>query len=109
MFEIMCDTSKVEPSRAVAVSASAKDLNALFVEWLNELLALKDTEEMMFSEFKVRISQGKNGFVLDGKALGEGIDKEKHSLKVEAKAATYAGLKSGEKSGRKFFQCIVDV
>jgi SHS2 domain-containing protein len=109
LFEIMCDTSQVEPAEEVSVTVSAPDLNALFIEWLNELLARKDTEDMMFSRFSVKIRQDAKGFSLEGKARGEKTDREKHGLKVEAKAATYSGLKSGEKDGRKFFQCIVDV
>jgi len=109
LFEIMCDTSKVKQSHQVPIKVSAKDMEPLFIEWLNELLAVKDVEEMMFSGFSVKIRKGKEGFSLEGKALGEGIDQAKHSLKLEAKAATYAGLKSGERDGKKFFQCIVDV
>jgi SHS2 domain-containing protein len=110
LFEIMCDSSKVEPRFEIEVSVSADDLEALFVEWLNELLSLKDIEGLMFSKFKVSIrGSGTGTYFLQGTAFGDAIDREKHGLKLEVKAATYAGLDSGEKHGKKFVQCIVDV
>ncbi|MCD4739829.1 archease [archaeon] len=108
LFEIMCDTTKVEPITQLALSAKAKDLDLLFIEWLNELLSQKDIEMMFFSEFKVTISKNEE-YLLEAIVSGEPMDVEKHGAKLEAKAATYTALKSGEKDGKKFFQCIVDV
>lgn len=109
LFEIMCDTSKVEPKKRIKVEASAKDLETLFVEWLNALLAEKDIENILFSKFKVKIKKEGDKYLLSGVAFGEELDEEKHHVKIEAKAATYSGLKSGERNGKKFFQCVVDV
>lgn len=109
LFEVMCDTSKVEQKKTLQLSASAEDLESLFIEWLNELLSQKDIEGMMFSEFKVNITKKDKEYTLNAEASGEPINIEKHGIKLEVKAATYAGLESGEKDGEKYFQCIVDV
>lgn len=109
LFEIMCDTTKVEPRKEIQVEVSANDLETLFVEWLNALLTERDVEGMLFSKFKVKIKKEGNKYLLSGVASGEELDEEKHQVKTEAKAATYSGLKSGEINGKKFFQCVVDV
>lgn len=109
LFEIMCNTTKVDTKREVKVEVSANDMETLFVEWLNALLAEKDFENMLFSKFKVKIKKKGDKYFLSGTALGEELDEEKHQVKTEVKAATYSGLKSGEKNNKKFFQCVVDV
>jgi len=108
MFSVMVDLETVEPRTGVEVECSAPDLETLFVEWLNELLFLSDSEGMVFSEFEVEIE--KEGTVLKGKARGEPLVPEKHHTMTEVKAATYSQLKVEKmEDGRWAAQCIVDV
>jgi len=105
MFQIMVELNSVNPVSEVKIRASADDVEALFVEWLNELLAQKDIKNMMFSEFKVKINDGN----LEGVARGETLDLNKHKLKTEVKAASYSQLRV-EKTEKGFkAQCVVDV
>ena len=105
----MCNLSRVRPKQEVRFTVSAHDLDALFVEWLNELLVQRDISNMLFSDFKVKIKKRDTRYLLDAVARGEPIDEERHELKIEARAATYSGLKSGRKKDKVFFQCVVDV
>ena len=107
MFQVMADIKQISPKNPVKISVSAPDKPALFVEWLNELLAKKDTEYMMFSQFKVKITKNSK-FILNGTAEGEILSK-KHHLKVEVKAATYSQLKVKKEKNRYIAQCVVDV
>jgi SHS2 domain-containing protein len=107
MFSVMVDLETVEPRTRVQVECSAPDLETLFVEWLNELLFLSDSEGMAFSDFEVEI--GKGGTVLKGTARGEPLVPEKHHTKTEVKAATYSQMKVEKEDGRWVAQCIVDV
>jgi len=45
MFSIMVDLKKVNSQKNVKIKCEAPDIEALFVEWLNELLTKKDIEE----------------------------------------------------------------
>jgi SHS2 domain-containing protein len=108
MFSVMVNLEKVELKKEITIHVKADDLNSLFIEWLNELLAQRDILEMVFSDFGVEIK--KNGEVfLAGKARGEQLDQEKHEIRTEVKAATYFGLKSGEESGLQYVQCVLDI
>ena len=106
MFSIECNLEKVKKVKKVKISCSAENVEELFVEWLNALLAQSSVHEMMFSEFRVEIENNK----LKGEALGEKLNKNQE-LKTEIKAATYSQLKVFEDRKNKRFiaQCIVDV
>ena len=110
MFSIMTGLEKVEAENVVEVEANAKDLEALLVEWLNELVFHYSSKNMFFSEFKVEpIEERADGFYLKGTAKGEEIDQKKHERKTEVKAASYSQLKVAEEGGKFLAQCIVDV
>ncbi len=109
LFQLMTRVDEVKPQKEVKVKVSAKDLDALFVEWLNELLSLKDLKEMFFSKFEVKIKEEGSKFKLEGSAWGERMDLKRHEPKIEAKAATYSQLKSWKGDGKFYIQCIVDV
>jgi SHS2 domain-containing protein len=108
MFSIMVDIDQVKPDKEITVTAEADDLESLFVEWLNELVAQKDIVELVFSEFSVDIKENET-ILLTGKARGEPLDVKKHEIRTEVKAATYFGLKSGIKDEKYFFQCVLDI
>ena len=105
MFSVMVDLETVRPIEAFEVEVSASDEEALFVEWLNELLSVADLNDVVFSDFKVEIS----GNALKGKARGEKWDLERHKPKTEVKAATYSSLLVKNENGSYVAQCIVDV
>ncbi|MCK4310421.1 MAG: archease [Methanomicrobia archaeon] len=108
MFSIMIDLETVKSEKNVKIKCEAPDIEALFVEWLNELLTKKDLEEMSFSRFEVKIYKD-DIYRLEGTASGERFDQKKHKPKLEVKGATYSGLKIGKKDEKIFIQCIVDV
>ena len=109
MFSVMVDFKGVREKEEVLVRCEALDEESLFVEWLNELLSLKDIENMFFVNFKVKIKKIGNVFKLDGVALGEEMNLKKQKVKVEVKAATYSGLKLEKKNNKYYIQCVVDV
>jgi SHS2 domain-containing protein len=106
LFNILVDIDKVQPVEQVEITCSAFNIEELYVEWLNALLAEADINEMVFSKFIVdRLTERE----LHGYAIGEKLDAVKHNVKTEAKAATYSML-SVKKRGDKFFaECVVDV
>jgi SHS2 domain-containing protein len=109
MFDVMVEIKKVELKNTVDVECEAYDIEALFVEWLNNLLAKRDIDDMVFSKFEVKIEKKDNRYHLKGKAHGEKLDQEKHKIKTEVKAATYSGLKHEEKEGKHYMQCVLDI
>jgi len=109
MFSVMVELDGVEAEEDVEVRVKARNREELLLKWLNELLFEGSAREMLFSEFDVEIRESDNGLELEGIALGEAIDREKHKLKTEVKGASYSGLEVREEKGEFLAQCIVDV
>ncbi len=58
MFSVICQLEKVGQGVSMEVEVKGKDEKELLLNWLQELIALVDTEGMFFSRFEVReISQ----------------------------------------------------
>jgi len=109
MFSVMVELADVKPVGEVKIEVKAKNMEELFVEWLNELLSEASLSNVLFSKFEAEIERENEGFVLRGTAYGEKIDPERHKLKTEVKGATYSGLKVAEENGKFIAQCVVDV
>jgi len=109
MFSIEGNLKKIKKHKKIKIACKAENLEELFVEWLNQLLAQSSIQQMLFSKFSVqKIKNNK----LKGYAYGSKIKKEQE-LKIEIKAATYSQLKVffDVKNKKKNWvaQCIVDV
>jgi len=111
LFDIMVDINKVEKQGSVDIECEARDIPALFVGWLNNLLAQADINGMVFCDFKIaEITQADDKtYKLSAQAFGEKLDRDKHAIKVEAKAATYYGLKFEKKDDDYYLQCVIDI
>jgi tRNA nucleotidyltransferase (CCA-adding enzyme) len=110
MFALMIELDRVAPKDAVEIECHADSLETLFVAWLGELLLQRDLTGMVFSKFEIQIQEEDGKYLLHGRAWGEPLDPERHGAKVEVKAATYSGLKSGRTSeGDYYVQCVVDL
>jgi SHS2 domain-containing protein len=110
LLEVMADPSSVAAIDTREIEVTGRDLGALLVAWLNELLYLRDVDDMLFSSFSLKITRRDDGtFGLTGVAKGEVLSPERHGLKIEVKAATFSGLKCVEERGRCLVQCLLDV
>jgi len=110
MFSVMVNLEKVEPKKEIEIKCEAANLEELFVEWLNKLLAEAGIGNLFFSNFKIKaIKKNNSDYKLLGLAKGEELNLEKHEPKVEVKAATYSQLKVEKKQNQYIAQTIVDV
>jgi len=53
MFSLMTDPEEVAPEKEYLIELEALDLETLLVNWLNELLFLRETEKVLFKEFDI--------------------------------------------------------
>ena len=104
MFSVMIDIDKVKPVKTVDIKCSAENDEELLVEFLNKLLSEANINDMVFSEFIVRIKDHN----LEATAKGEKLEPERHNVKTEVKAATYSQLRI-ERNDHFLVQCVVDV
>jgi protein archease len=89
------------------VRLSADSTEDLLVEWLNELIFRSETRHRLYAQFDVAIDQ--TGHVLDGTIGGEPIDRQRHVLDHEVKAATRHGLSLRRENDDWVAEVIVDI
>ena len=82
-----------------------EDIETLLVSWLQELLYLLDTEDLIFGRFQVHLKD----LELEATAWGEVFNPEIHTMKTEVKAITYHQLEVAEDDQGWKAQVIFDI
>jgi len=108
MFEVITDTSKIEPEIERQIEVESEDECALLYDWLSEFLVLLDVDYLVFSKFEVKIERKEEGFSLKGTAWGEEFDLEIHESRAEVKAVTYHLMDVKQDNG-VMVQVILDI
>ncbi|MGO9468418.1 MAG: archease [Isosphaeraceae bacterium] len=89
------------------VRLSADSAEDLLIDWLNELIFRSETRHRLYARFDVAIDQ--TGCVLEGTIGGEPIDRARHILDHEVKAATRHGLSLRRENEGLVAEVIVDI
>lgn len=107
-METMVDTTTVHPRLSKLIKLQSKELNALLVDFLNEIVYYKDSEQILLGRFEVNVEQKKeNGvWLLTAKIAGEPIDYKRHLLRADVKAATWHLLEI-KKVGKTYIARVV--
>lgn len=108
--EVMTDTKKVESRIKEKISIESEDLKSLLYDFLEKLLILHDSKNLVFSKFKVNYINRKNDkFRLEGSLSGEEFGPKKHESRTAVKAITYHQMKIGKKKGKYFIHAVLDI
>ena len=89
---------------SLSIKQKADTLDELFINWLNELLSLSATQELVFTDFKISKIEENN---LEATVIGE--DLNSYKINQEIKAATYSGLKIEHTGSEWQAEVILDV
>lgn len=107
MFEVMTDTSRINPSTRKYIEIESEDTSALLYDWLSELIFLHDSENLIFSRFEIHISKSGDTYLLNGSVQGEAFNPHKHESREDVKAVTYHLMDIIEENGF-MLQVILD-
>ncbi len=107
-FEAMIDTRKVGTLVEKEVVLEAENLEGLLMDWLSQLVFLKDSEALAFSKFDVKITKN-HVYRLRGMALGEEINQERHDLRSDVKGVTYHKFELAETKGGWEATVVLDI
>jgi SHS2 domain-containing protein len=86
------DPEAVERCERRSVTLEEPDLELLLLRFLNELVYLRDAEELLLHVERVSVTQD-SWARLEGELAGEHIDPDRHALTTDVKAATAHGLR----------------
>ncbi|MFC1900730.1 archease [Chloroflexota bacterium] len=98
MFSLITELGDVEETEQREIEIEATDPESLLVAWLNELIFLFDTENLLFKRFNITQLTDTR---LKAAAYGEKADLSRHSIKRGIKAATYHMLSIEKNDGVK--------
>jgi len=96
MFSLITDLEDIREASHRDVRAEATDREGLLVDWLNELVFLFDTQNMLFSRFDIMELSDTE---LKARCYGEKADLSRHDIRIGIKAVTYHMLKVEEIDG----------
>lgn len=90
LFSALTELDSIRPEVSVEFSVVGDSSEDLLFAFLSELVFIKDTKKMFFNDFEVNfLPQGK----LHCRCHGEPIDRRRHVIKTDVKAATYHKMK----------------
>ncbi|MCC6015922.1 MAG: archease [Desulfurococcaceae archaeon] len=114
MFEIMTDTSKVEPRIELDIHVCGYDTENLIYRWLEELLYYHDAYNYVLSKFDVKaikeeLINSERYLCLYAKVYGEEFHREKHEPRTVVKAVTYHQMRIGKMDNIIFIDVVFDI
>ncbi len=109
-YNTLTSTENVSGSIVKDVEVSGEDLEALLVEWLQQLIVLFDVDRFVASRIEVHsISKVNDKYFLKAKLYGEEFDPSKHKRGVYVKGATYWRMEIFKKNSRVFLRFVLDI
>jgi SHS2 domain-containing protein len=99
----------VEPKETRTITGEDKSVENLLFDFLDDLLFYKDSEQLIFSKFKIEIKQENDLYKLTCQASGEEINVEKHQPKVDVKAITMHLFEVTQIKDGWFAKVLVDI
>ncbi|MEE9543723.1 MAG: archease, partial [Thermodesulfobacteriota bacterium] len=104
LLNIVFDLDTIGDDITVPITAHAPAPELLFVESLNELISILDSEGLALKGIReVRISKERDGYSFNATSYGEKFNADIHTVKCEVKGATYSGLTYEVKEGTHRF------
>jgi len=106
MYALVLELEGVEERETREIALEGGSLDALLVDWLQELVFLTETEGLVFRRFEVELS----GIRLRARAWGEPFDERRHvTHNVMVKAVTRHMLEIGREGGGYRVQVLFDI
>jgi SHS2 domain-containing protein len=106
LFELVCRLDAVEERERYELASEADGVEALLVDWINDLVYLFEGEGVVCRRFAFQTWSPTS---YRAEAFGEPVDAARHDPRDLVKAATYHGLSVQELPGRWEARVILDV
>ncbi|MCS7098762.1 MAG: archease [Sulfolobales archaeon] len=110
LFEVMTDTSKVEPRISRVIEDCGFDLENTLYRWLEDLLIEYGRSNVVFSRINVEyVRKEDRGYVFKAVCLGDYLDLEKYEARTEVKAVTYSLMEIVKLNGKWVLRFVLDI
>ncbi|MEM0066009.1 MAG: archease [Sulfolobales archaeon] len=110
LFEVMTDTSKVEPRVARVIEDRGFDMESSLYRWLEDLLIEYGRSNLVFSQIRVEyVKKEGDEYVFKALCFGDYFDPRKHEARTEVKAVTYSLMEIVQSDGRWILRFVLDI
>ena len=111
---VMVDLKSINSDSSKEFSKKHKTLEGLLFDVLDEIVYLKDAENLLFSSFSVKVKEGKGGAPNSAQVIAKGqkINQKSMALRNDIKAITWHlfSLKKRKKGNNRWMvRVLVDV
>lgn len=100
---------KVEQTTTKEVEITSDSMDQLLIDFIDELIFLKDTEHLIFSDIKVNVGEKQDHAHLTATLKGEQIKPDEHTLGTDVKAITYHQFKLEQEGEQWKAHFILDI
>ena len=97
LVNTMFNIKEITPDQEYEIIAKGYDIESLLYDWLEKVMLRILIDNIVLSDFKVKISESNGNYFLKGIVKGELLDLQKHHYKVEIKAVTYHEMEIKQK------------
>ncbi len=104
---IVANRDAVQPRSVATIALAAENGPELLVAWLNELIFCCETRHSLYSRFEVSVRTAP--WALTATMAGEPIDRDRHVLDHEVKAATHHGATLAATAAGWTAEVILDI
>ncbi|MBN2101864.1 MAG: archease [Candidatus Aenigmarchaeota archaeon] len=108
-FNIITDIKDVKRETEKKLVFDAEDLKALLFEWIDGLLFYWDSENLIFSDFVVKIKEASGRYNMEATAKGEPFDPKRHEVKQNVKSPTYHLMEIENQKDRCKIRMVIDI
>lgn len=109
LYNVMVDTSKVEPVFKKDIAAEGSDLPSLLQQFLEQFIILLDTDNFFLSKLRqIKISSKGGKYSLTALAIGDEA-KNYETIGPQVKAATYNSMIVKKEGKQWIIQVVVDI
>ncbi|NYT03924.1 MAG: archease [Candidatus Methanofastidiosa archaeon] len=102
---LMLDPLKIGNRIVKELFIEGNDLSSLLINWITELLIIRDSEGILFSTFEVKVSS--DGKSLNAKNYGDYFSG--NTLEMDIKAITYSLFKLEKQDEHYYLQFVLDI
>ncbi|MDW8034085.1 MAG: archease [Nitrososphaerota archaeon] len=106
---IITDVSLVRPEKVVEETVEAEDIQMLLYKWLEAILVRLDAEQMVFSEFDVKIERVGDTYILKAVMKGERFKPGYHTSGTHVKAVTLHDMEIEESYEKARVKVLLDI
>ncbi|RII27156.1 MAG: hypothetical protein CXR31_07840 [Geobacter sp.] len=109
LCEMMENPAAVHSRETLEFRLVNRELDLLLLDFLNELIYLKDARQLLLGVDVLTIADGPDGFTLKSRCSGEKIDPARHRLMADVKAATLYRLRVEKVDGQWEGTVVLDI